>query len=136
MPNIDQIKANVSLVRGFLTPIFYDELGREGEVTALSHTDFCKVRDGYACSRCLAEYTTYLVRCPVCGHERDIAADLKAPDPLHVAHLREREDTVGQDLGGMVRSFDEFMKQIEANKDIDHVPLEKLGPRKWGKGRK
>lgn len=135
MPSVDQIRQNASLIRGFLTPIFYDELGRPDQVTALSHTDFCKVRDGYACSRCLCEYTTYLVRCPVCGHERDLAADLAAPDPLHVEHLTERAVTEGTDTG-VPRSFDQFMREIERSRDIDHVPLEKLGKPKWGKGRR
>lgn len=135
MPSVEQIQQNASLVRGFLKPIFYDEHGRQDEPTALSHTDFCKVRDGYACSRCLAEYTTYLVRCPVCGWERDISRDLQAPDPVHVEHLRERTETEGLDVG-VPRSFDEFMREIEKSKDIDHVDLGKLGPSKWGKGRK
>lgn len=131
----EKIQQNASLIKGFLRPIFFDEFGRPGEVTALSHTDFCKVRDGYACSKCLCEYTTYLVTCPVCGHQRDLAADLAAPDPLHVDHLTERRDTEGMD-SGVPRSFDEFMREIEKNGDIDHIPVEKLGPSKWGKGRK
>jgi hypothetical protein len=133
MPSVDEIKANASLIRGFLKPIFFDELGRPGETTALDHADFCKVRDGYACSRCLCEYTTYLVKCPVCGHERDLARDLQAPDPLHVEHLTERATTEGMDVGGIPRSFDEFMRGLEQSKDVDHIDLAKLGPSKKGR---
>lgn len=124
--SVESVLASKSLIRGFLVPVFYDE---NGGGSALGHDDFCKVRDGYACAACLAEYTTYLVRCPVCGHMRDLAADLQAPDPLHEDHLAERVRTEGMDVGA-VQGFDEFMQGVEANKDIDHVPLSKLKPRK------
>jgi len=127
------IQANLSLVKGFLKPHFYDEHMRPDQPTALSHTDFCKVRDGYACSRCLAEYTTYLPTCPVCGWQRDVAQDLKPPDPEHEDHLRRLRDTEGMDVGGMVNSFDEFMRSLEQKRDVEPIPLEKLAPRKWGK---
>jgi hypothetical protein len=124
--SVESVLANASLVKGFLVPIFYDE---HTSRSALGPTDFAKVRDGYACARCLAEYTTYLVRCPVCSHERDLAADLEAPDPLQVDHLREREHTQGMDSPAP-RGFDEFMADVNADPDIDHTTLKKLGPRR------
>lgn len=124
--SIEEVIQNKGLIRGFLKPIFYDEWGRS---SALTTEDFRKVRDGYACAKCLAEYVTYLVRCPVCGAQRNVEADLIAPDPLEAAHLLERDRTEGMDTGAP-RGFDEFMEGVNANPDIDHVPLSKLKPRR------
>jgi hypothetical protein len=124
--SIESVVANASLVKGFLIPIFYDE---HSSKSALGREDFLKVRDGYACAKCLAEYVTYLPTCPVCGHQRDIAEDLEAPDDLHVDHLREREATEGID-SGRARTFDDFMADVKKNADIDHIPLSKMKPRR------
>lgn len=118
---------NRGLIKGFLCPIFYEEHGNQ---SALSDTDFRKVKDGYACALCLAEYVMYLAKCPVCGHVRDIAKDLAAPDPLHGDHLRARQDTEGQDVGGGAQNFDDFMLEVNANRDIDHAKLSALMPSK------
>lgn len=124
--SVEAVIANASLTKGFLIPIFYDEHTMK---SALGPDDFMKVRDGYACAKCLAEYVTYLPTCPVCGHQRDLAADLEAPDDLHVDHLRERRDTEGMDTG-KVKTFDDFMEGVNASADIDHIPLSKLMPSK------
>lgn len=124
--SVEQILQNKSMVKGFLVPLFYDEHGRG---SALTTHDFAKVRDGYACAKCLAEYVTYLATCPVCGHQRDLAADLQAPDPLHGAHLLERQTTEGMDTG-TPNNFDDFMRGVNANPDIDHTTLSKLKPRR------
>lgn len=122
--SVESVIANAGLVRGFLKPIFFDENSMK---SALGPDDFAKVRDGYACAKCLAEYVTYLPTCPVCAHQRDLAADLEAPDDLHVDHLRERRDTEGID-SGKARTFDDLMRDVNANSDIDHIPLSKLMP--------
>lgn len=124
--SVESVIANRGLVKGFLVPIFYDE---HSASSALTTEDFGKVRDGYACAKCLAEYVTYLVRCPVCGAHRDVAADLVAPDPLHGDYLRERVETEGMDTGAPA-GFDEFMRAVESNPDVDHIPLSKLKKRR------
>jgi hypothetical protein len=124
--SIESVIANKGLIKGFLIPIFYEE---HSSKSALGPDDFRKVVEGYACAKCLCEYTMYLVRCPACGHQRDLADDLEAPDDLHVEHLRERRDTEGVD-SGKPRTFDDLMADVNANKDIDHVPLSKLMPTK------
>lgn len=124
--SVDTVIANRNLVKGFLCPIFYNE---NGTGSALTDDDFQKVKEGYACALCLAEYVMYLARCPVCGHERDLAKDLADPDPLHGQHLIERQETEGLDVGGGAQGFDDFMLQVNANRDIDHTTLSKLKPR-------
>lgn len=128
--SVDTIIENKNLVKGFLCPIFYNE---NGTGAALTDEDFRKVKDGYACALCLAEYVMYLVKCPVCNHKRDLEKDLQDPDPLHGDHLRARQDTEGMDVGGGAKGFDEFMLEINANRDIDHVALSKLMPSKRGR---
>lgn len=126
MPSASEIIASKGLIRGFLRPIFYDE---HSASSALTTEDFEKVRAGYACAACLAEFVMYLARCPVCGHERDVEQDLQAPDPLHVSHLRDREATEGMDVGAP-RGFDEFMADVEANPDVDQIRLSQLKKRR------
>ena len=128
MRSEQEIIANKGLIKGFLQPIFYDEYGR---FSALSPQGFEKVRDGYACAKCLCEYTTYLVKCPVCGHERDLAADLEDARADHVAHLREEQRTEGMDTGAP-RGFEEFMAEVNASKEIEHTTLSKLKKRRRG----
>jgi hypothetical protein len=124
--SIDSILENKSLIKGFLTPIFQDELRGDA---MLSPDDFGKVRDGYACAACLCEYVMFLVTCPVCGHARDLAMDLRdAPKPW-MDHLHERETTEGQDLG-KARTFDDFMADVNKNPDIDHTSISKIMPSK------
>lgn len=143
--SVESIVANKGLIKGFLSPIFYEEMsGRSG----LGPVDFAKVRDGYACAQCLCEYTTYLVRCPVCGWERDLARDLEAPPELWVDNLREHDriqreaeaerfDRHGNQVAGPAQaapaSFEELMRRVNADPDIDKVPIKKLGPSKWGR---
>lgn len=125
--SVETVIANKNMVKGFLVPIFYEE---NGAGAALTDDDFNKVKDGYACALCLAEYVTYLVTCPVCSHKRDLAKDLQDPDPLHGDHLRVRQDTEGMDVGGGAKGFDEFMLEVNANRDIDHTSIKKLMPRR------
>ena len=54
----------------------------------LGPNEFHLVTQGFACARCLADYGgMYRMTCPVCGHERDVLADVEAepdhwkPDP-------------------------------------------------------
>lgn len=122
----ESVIANKNLVKGFLVPIFFSETGSG---SALEREDFLKVRDGYACAKCLAEYVMYLATCPVCGHVRDLAKDLEDPDPLHVEHLRERARTEGMDTG-VARGFDEFMADVNADPDVEQIPIDKLRKRR------
>jgi len=124
--SIDSVIANKNLVRGFLKPIFYEE---DGSLSAISNEDFAKVRDGYACGHCLAEYVMYLAKCPVCGHQRDIATDLKPTPELWTEHLLERQNTEGMESPAP-RGFEEFMSGVNANPDIDKTTLKKLKPRR------
>lgn len=124
--SVESLIANKGLIKGFLIPLFYEEHSMK---SALLPDDFRKVRDGYACAKCLCEYTTYLITCPACAHQRDLAADLEAPDELHVDHLKERRDTEGID-SGKARTFDDMMRDVNANTDIDHIPMSKLMPTK------
>lgn len=54
----------------------------------LTGKDFKKVTEGYGCPTCLEDFMgVYHAKCPVCGHQRDIAKDVMEtprwwlPDP-------------------------------------------------------
>jgi hypothetical protein len=124
--SIESVLSNKSLIKGFLKPVFFSEYSME---SALYPDDFGKVRDGYACARCLCEYTTYLVTCPACGHQRDVAQDLLPPDPIHDDHLWEREHG-GNTPPPVADPMSAFMEKVKANRDIDHVNIKDLMPRR------
>lgn len=50
---------------------------------ALNSDDFRKVTQGYGCPTCLEDFNgVYMSKCPVCGHERDLAQDV-VPTPRY-----------------------------------------------------
>lgn len=143
--SVESIVANKGLIKGFLSPLFYEEgTGRSG----LGPVDFGKVRDGYACAQCLCEYTTYLVTCPVCGWQRDLARDLEAPPEIWVDNLREHDriqreaqaerfDRHGNLVAGRAEgapaTFEDLMRRVNADPNIDQVPMSKLRPSRKGR---
>lgn len=65
---------------------FDEQTGRV--LFGLRHNDFLKVTQGYGCPTCLEDFMgVYHAECPVCGHKRDIALDVRdtprywLPDP-------------------------------------------------------
>lgn len=82
-----------SRVKGFLVPVF-QEADQQGNIvlSSLLPDDFQKVVDGYACSNCLAEFWTYTFKCPLCGLQRNLQADIKATPQEWLDHLHEREN--------------------------------------------
>ncbi len=124
--SIESVKENLNLVDGFLTPLFFNEVTGQ---SALGPEDFQRVVEGYACAACLAKYKIYLVQCPLCGHCRDLASDLEAPLQDHVDHLKERDRTEGMDTGGGA-GFEEFMRSVNSNPDVDTTHISKLMKRK------
>lgn len=123
-----ELPAGYSAVKGFLVPVFRDELtGMNG----LARPDFDKVRAGYACADCLAEFTHYLPKCPICGLERDVAKDIAAPREDWDAHLRERER---RDAPATVaRSADDALRDLFNPANVEQIPLSKLKPKR-GRG--
>lgn len=147
--SVEQIIANKGLIKGFLTPLYYEEhTGR----AALFPDGFAKVQQGYACPRCLAEFAMCLVKCPLCSLVFDSAADLEDSPQDWVDNLKEHAriqkeaeaeefDGKGNLLGPDGRpvqslqaaSPDDFIGRVKADKDIDQVPLSKLLPSKKGR---
>lgn len=144
--SVETILANRSLIKGFLTPLFYEE---HSDRAALGPVDFDKVRQGYACPRCLAEFSVCLVKCPLCALEFNSAADFEDPPDDWVDNLKEhkriqdeaqeeRFDSRGNLLGpdgkpmttSQAASIDDFLARVKADKDIDQPNLSQLKPRK------
>lgn len=114
-------------IKGFLVPIFMSEDGLNG----LSPGDFEKVKQGYACARCLAEFDTYTLKCPACGLERDLAEDLKDAPQLWLDHMKNHNE----DLTPYTQPvYNPFAEGATLPDDIETIPIKKLGPSKWGRG--
>lgn len=92
MPSTDEILG----IRGFLVPVYSDDEipGRETR-HALTPWDLRKVAEGYACPRCLADFGSYRVKCPVCGHLRDIEQDIVRAFDWE-QELRDRQKRMGE----------------------------------------
>lgn len=116
-----------SVVKGFLVPIYDRTDPATGRVLhGLSPQDFQKVRDGYACPDCLAEYGTYTPKCVLCGWERDIAADIARAPAYWQQSIDERENDRTPYAKPVSNPFDRMMGNLAADKDVDHVALSDL----------
>jgi hypothetical protein len=119
-----------SVVKGFLIPCYTDE--RTGTHTFDDPEAFEKVRQGYACASCLAEFHHYMPVCPLCGNERDVAQDLRETPKMWQEHYDEanspgeRTETV---------PMHETIQQLLASKEVEQIPLKGLRPSKRGRGR-
>ncbi len=119
--------ASMRIVEGFADPLFTEELStnRNGPVrNGISDPKLLdRIAAGYACAQCLALFTMYVVRCPVCGLERNVAADIEAKAPaLWQAHLDEREKGYEKTVPGTI---DDIGERIKAG-EMEDIPLSKL----------
>lgn len=117
-----------SAVKGFLVAELHDEAtGMSG----LRPAEFEKVRQGYACARCLAEFFHYMAVCPVCGLERDIAADIRAaPQPW----LDRDKELAKPTHKTRVATAEDALAHLALPANAEQIPLKGLRPSKWGRG--
>jgi hypothetical protein len=126
---MSRAEAIASAVVGFLTPEYTDE--RTGEHTFSDPVAFEKIRLGYACASCLAEFKTYMAVCPLCGNERDVLADMKETPADIQAYW---DEATGPSPGKTVaRPMHEVIEEIVAGTaDMESIPLKQLRPSRWG----
>jgi predicted ATP-dependent serine protease len=118
-------------VKGWLVPIFMQTDPATGRrLNGLGPQDFNKVREGFACAECLAEFSHYTLKCPVCGWTRDLEADLSEAPQLWQDHLNERENPVDKPrpMNPLVA-----IENIKKDKDVEQIPVSKLTKSKWGR---
>jgi hypothetical protein len=116
-------------VRGFLIPMFQGEQPNGEPLHGLTRGDYEKVRQGYACARCLAEFVVYTITCPLCGLRRDVAADIEEAPQLWLDHIAERNLDVPVEKQH-ASSPDEAIEMIAKSKDVEQIPLSKLRKRR------
>jgi hypothetical protein len=113
---------------GFEIPEYSDE--RTGEHTFSDPEAFERVRLGYSCATCLARFNTYMPRCPLCGNERDVLADMKETPADVQAYWDEAN---GPSPGRTVAEpMHETIKRLTGSSEVEHVPLKGLRPSRWG----
>jgi hypothetical protein len=118
----------VSAIKGFLVPTYTDE--RTNAHTFSSREDFDKVRLGYACACCLAEFTCYMPVCPLCGNERDVHADMRETPADLQAYWDEAN---GPGERTVARPMHETIEEIvNGQREMERIPLRKLRPSRWG----
>lgn len=127
MGSAEAVKATV---RGFLTPVYSDH--ERGIHTFENPLDFELVRLGYACANCLAYFDQYVAVCPACGNERDVAKDM-AQTPTDWQAFYEEETGPGE-ATVPIRAH-EAIEQLAVSPDVEHIPLDRLKPSKWGRGK-
>jgi hypothetical protein len=133
-------------VKGFLcsSMVGLDPQGRT--VNAFERIeDFNKVRAGYACGNCCAEFTRFLLECPVCHQPTDVHGQwVRTPEEWQ-AYVDQRGAAIGtagpdgRPLGELplqergVRSPEEFFRAVGQTQET--VRLSQLKPARWGRGR-
>ncbi len=134
MPSQADRIADMNTIAGFLIPVYAEDPLPGREVTyALTPTDMEKVRQGYACPRCLADFGAfYRVKCPVCQHVRDVNADFAEAPQMWVDHQRELH---GPAVATRRPSIDDAIRRVMEDPDVDHATTKQLLPSKWGRGR-
>lgn len=119
-----------SAVKGFLIPFYTDPV--TGVHTFEDRESFEKVRLGYACASCLAEFHHYLAVCPVCGNARDVGRDLRETPSEWQSHYDEAS---GPGERTVARSTREAVSELTGSVEVEHIPISGLKPSKHGRGR-
>lgn len=121
---------NANTVKGFITPIWRtDPISGVKQIAGVSPEDGQKIAMGYACANvhCLAEFGVVRLKCPLCGLVRDDLGDysqFEEPPQEWLDHLRaQRDDSRTAPIAAPTLGPEEFIRQIQADKDIDQIKL-------------
>jgi hypothetical protein len=134
MPSLADRIADMNTTNGFLVPVYAEDPLPGREVTyALTPTDMEKVRQGYACPACLADFGQfYRAVCPMCQHVRDVNADFAEAPQMWIDHLAERN---GPATTTRAPSIDDAIARVMRDPNVEHATTKQLRPSKWGQGR-
>lgn len=117
-----------SHVKGFLSPVFLGNDEQGNKLFGLDHAQFERVRQGFACSGCLAYFDTYMVTCPACGKKRDVLQDIQDAPAIWQQHINERNQDVPTERY-VPPTIEDAIAAVQADGDVDHVQLSKLRSR-------
>lgn len=117
-----------SRVSGFLVPIYSRTDPTTGrKLHGLGPADYQKVLDGYACPDCLAEFSSYTLRCVLCGWQRDLAGDIAQAAPaMWTQSIDERENDRTPYARPVKNPFERMMGDLAHDRDVEHVALSSL----------
>ena len=113
------------LVTGFLNPIYSARQPNGRHVHGLTPDDYDRVMSGYACGECCACFNTYMDVCPVCGFNREIAAQTQADPDQWNAYLEEHLNGSGRT---QTRTAAEFIRDVGGDPDIEQANLSSIRP--------
>jgi len=94
--------------------------------------DVDMIEKSYACGNCCAIFDGFRLDCPVCKKPTHVTKQRQQVPQDWADYIKGRE---GDATPIPVRTFDDAMKDVRADTDVDHVRLSQLKPSKWGRGR-
>lgn len=120
-------------VTGFLTPIMFEKNHEQGGYTnAFSELDISRIVAGYACGNCCAVFSTFTDVCPICHTTR---ADQLGVGPAP-ADWQAFYDEHNYGSGTtQTNTIDDALKAIHESPDVEQIPMSKLKPPRFGRGR-
>ena len=121
-------------VIGFLTPLAQDKDARGRVVNVFDDpVAIDRISKGYACGNCCAIFDSFRLDCPLCRQPTHVAGERQEASPEIAAyydnHFNGSEET-------KTINAHEALYGIAADKEIDQVPLSRLGKGSLKRGRK
>lgn len=137
---------DLSAVTGFLTPSMVDTMPDGSMLNAFDDPrDIKRIEAGYACGNCCATFAGFRLECPLCGMPTEVTRQRQETPEHWQQHVDTRHadiPTLGKGEREPIpqqlpqpRTPEEFLDALAKDKDIDHIPLSKLGPRRNRSGR-
>jgi hypothetical protein len=119
-----------------MTPVFTEKTRAEqggGYLNAFADPeDIARIAAGYACGNCCAIFSMYTPTCPVCHTTRDVNLDIKGSPADWQAYWDQHNYGSGTTE---TNTIDDALKAISENPNVEQIPVSKMLPPKWGRGR-
>ena len=119
-------------VLGFLTPAMVERLPNGQMLNAFTNPeDVHRIEQSYACGNCCAIFDGFRLDCPICKKPTHVTKQRQVVPQEWADYVKGRE---GDGAPTPMRTFDDAMRDVLGDGDVDHVNLSKLKPSKWGRG--
>ncbi len=124
-----------------MSPVFAEKTAQDkggGWLNAFADPDdIARIAAGYGCGNCCAKFSMYMAVCPVCHTSRDVNLDMKGAPEDWQQYWDQHNYGTGDGMGGatVTNTIDDALKAISENPNVEQIPVSKMLPPKWGRGR-